>query len=162
LSKDQISKNINNKYNLCNEKRQVLASKRSLWYQIFPLQGKLDRGQSFLYPKDGMKKSLIALLLSALVFPGIGQIYKGKTRKGIFLILAASMLLAVLILGFFILYSYAYAAILSQAASPEAVSPAQLRLLLFNVITHPFILFIFGLLLATWVYGVVDAVRRTS
>jgi hypothetical protein len=108
-----------------------------------------------------MKNSLIALVLSAFVFPGIGQIYKRETRKGLFLILSTSLLLAVLVLGFFILYSYAYAGIVSQASSPEAVAPAQLHQLLINVITHPFILFIFGLLLATWVYGVIDAVKRT-
>ena len=109
-----------------------------------------------------MKNSLIALLLSAFVFPGVGQIYKRQIRKGVFLILAASLLLAVLILGIFILYSYAYTALLSQASSPEAVEPAQLRLLLIDVISHPFILFIFGLLLATWVYGIIDAGRRTG
>ena len=109
-----------------------------------------------------MKSPFIALLLSTFIFPGIGQIYKGEIRKGIFLILAASLLMAVLVLSVLILYNYAYAAILSQATSPEAIEPAQLQHLLVKVITHPFILFTFGLLLATWVYGIIDAVRRAG
>jgi hypothetical protein len=109
-----------------------------------------------------MKNPFIALLLSTFIFPGMGQIYKGELRKGVFLILATSLLLAVLVLGVVILYNYAYAAILSQATSPEAIDPAQLQHLLINVITHPFILFTFGLLLATWVYGIIDAVRRVD
>jgi len=109
-----------------------------------------------------MKNPVIALLLSAFVFPGIGQVYKGEARKGIFLILTASLLLAVLVLGIFILYSYAYAAILSQTSSPETIAPAQLQQLLVQVATHALILFTFGLLLAIWVYGVVDAGRRTG
>ena len=109
-----------------------------------------------------MQNPFIALLLSTFIFPGVGQIYKGELRKGVFLILAASLLLAVSVLSFFILYSYTYAAILSQATSPEAIDPAQLEHLLINIITHPFILFIFGLLLATWVYGIIDAVRRAD
>jgi hypothetical protein len=109
-----------------------------------------------------MKNSFIALLLSAFIFPGVGQAYKGEVRKGVFLILSASLLLAILVLGFLILYNYAYAAMLSQATSPETIDPAQLHHLLMTVITHPFILFIFGLLLATWVYGIIDAVRRTD
>lgn len=109
-----------------------------------------------------MKNSFIALLLSMFVFPGIGQVYKGEARKGVFLILSASLLLAVLVLGFFILYNYGYAALLSEAASPEAIDPAQLQNLLTHVIHHPFILFTFGLLLATWAFGIIDALRRPS
>lgn len=122
----------------------------------------MTKARDFYNLFGSMKNSIIALLLSAFVFPGVGQIYKRQTRKGVFLLLAASLLLAVLILGIFILYSYAYAAILSQASSPEAVEPAQLRLLLINVISHPFILFTFGLLMATWVYGIIDAARQTG
>jgi TM2 domain-containing membrane protein YozV len=109
-----------------------------------------------------MKNPFIALLLSMFIFPGVGQIYKGEVRKGVFLLLAASLLLAVLVLGFFMLYSYAYSAMLSQATSPDAIDPAQLQHLLISVVTHPFILFTFGLLLATWVFGIIDAARRTG
>ncbi len=109
-----------------------------------------------------MNSSVIAFLLSAFIFPGVGQVYKGDFKKGVFLILSASLLMAVLVLGVVILYSYAYAEILAQATSPEAIEPAQLQGLLWQVITRPFIQFTFGLLLATWVYGVFDAGRRTN
>jgi hypothetical protein len=109
-----------------------------------------------------MSSAVIAILLSAFIFPGLGQVYKGDVRKGIFLILSASLLMAVLVLSVVILYSYGYADIVSQAASPEAIESAQLRHLLVKVITRPFILFTFGLLLATWMFGVFDAGRRTT
>jgi hypothetical protein len=109
-----------------------------------------------------MSKAISAVLLSAFIFPGLGQVYKGEVKKGVFLLLSASLLLAVLVLGVVILYSYAYAGMVSQAASPEAIEPAQLQELLVGVITRPFILFISGLRLATWVYGVFDAGRRTT
>jgi hypothetical protein len=109
-----------------------------------------------------MKSTITAILLSTCIFPGLGQVYKGEVRKGVFLILAASLLLAATVLGAVILYSYAYAALVSQATSPEAIEPAQLQHLLVGVINHPFILFTFGLLLATWVYGIIDAGRQIS
>lgn len=107
-----------------------------------------------------MHSAVIAFLLSAFIFPGVGQVYKGDVKKGVFLILSASLLLAALVLGVLILYSYAYAEMLAQAESPEAIDPGQLQDLLMQVITRPFILFSFGLLLATWVFGIFDAARR--
>lgn len=109
-----------------------------------------------------MSSALFAIVLSAFIFPGLGQVYKGEARKGVFLILSASLLLAVLVLSVVILYSYGYADIVSQAASPEDIAPDQLQQLLMQVISRPFILFTFGLLLATWVFGVVDAGRRST
>ena len=110
-----------------------------------------------------MSSRLFAMFLSACIFPGLGQIYKGDVKKGVFLILTASLTMAVLVLGMVILYSYAYAEMVSQAASPEAIDSEQLQQLLLKVITRPFILFTFGLLLATWVYGVFDAgTKRTT
>jgi hypothetical protein len=109
-----------------------------------------------------MSINIVPFLLSAFIFPGIGQVYKGELKKGIFLILSTSLLLAVLVLGVVILYSYAYAEVLSRATSPEAIEPDQLHGLLLQVITRPPILFTFGLLLATWVYAIFDALRRSA
>lgn len=109
-----------------------------------------------------MHRSLIAPFLSAFIFPGIGQIYKGDYRKGVFLILTASLLLAVLVLSVLVAYSYAYADLVAQSSSPDAIEPAQLQALLGQVLTSPVILFAFGLLLATWVYGIFDAARRPA
>ncbi len=55
-----------------------------------------------------MHSAVVACLLSAFIFPGVGQVYKGEVKKGVFLILSASLLLAALVLGMVILYSYAY------------------------------------------------------
>jgi TM2 domain-containing membrane protein YozV len=109
-----------------------------------------------------MSSNFIAFLLSGFIFPGIGQIYKGEAKKGVFLLLSTSLLLAVLVLGVVISYSYAYAELLSQVTSPEAIVPEQMHSLLLQVITRPPILFTFGLLLATWVYGILDALRRSA
>jgi len=109
-----------------------------------------------------MSRSVLAVILSALVFPGLGQLYKRDFRKGVFLILSASLLLAVLVLSFLILYSFGYAEVVAQAGSDTAVTPVQLEQLLGQTIRHPLILFTLGLLLATWVYGLVDAGRAMS
>lgn len=108
-----------------------------------------------------MARQTKAVLLSALVFPGLGQTYKGEIKKGVFLIVSASLLLAVYLLSLIIMYSYAYAGLLATA-SPEAITPAQLRQLLVAVLTKPVSLFLLGLLLATWVFGIVDAGRPVS
>lgn len=42
-----------------------------------------------------MKRSLIALLLSIFVLPGMGHLYLGKKQKGVALILAVNLLLLV-------------------------------------------------------------------
>ena len=109
-----------------------------------------------------MSSPIFAIVLSAFIFPGIGQLYKGEVRKGVFLILSASLLLAVLVLGMVMLYSYGYAAVVAAGTPPEAIEVAQLQDILVGVVTHPFILFTFGLLLATWVYGFIDAGRRPN
>lgn len=40
-----------------------------------------------------MKRAVIALLLSALVLPGLGHLYLGRKQKGFFLVLAVNLLL---------------------------------------------------------------------
>jgi TM2 domain-containing membrane protein YozV len=106
-----------------------------------------------------MGRKIVAILLSAAVFPGLGQLYKGDLRKGVFLILSASLLLVILVLSFLILYSFGYADLVAQAGSAEAVPPEQLAALLGQTLSRPLILFTFGLLMATWSYSLVDAGR---
>ncbi len=106
-----------------------------------------------------MGRLLLAALLSALVFPGLGQVYKGEVRKGVCLILTASLLLVFLVVTFLISYSFGYAELVQQAGNPDAVTPEQLRQLLGQTLGKPLILFVFGLLLAAWVYGWLDAAR---
>ncbi len=46
--------------------------------------------------KNGkIKRPVIALLLSGLVLPGLGQLYLGRKVKGIFLVMAVNLLLLV-------------------------------------------------------------------
>jgi TM2 domain-containing membrane protein YozV len=40
-----------------------------------------------------MKRPIIALLLSALILPGLGQLYLGRRTKGIVLVMAINLLL---------------------------------------------------------------------
>lgn len=40
-----------------------------------------------------MKRPIIALLLSGLILPGLGQLYLGRRNKGIALIMAINLLL---------------------------------------------------------------------
>jgi len=40
-----------------------------------------------------MKRPIIALLLSALILPGLGQLYLGRRTKGIILVMAINLLL---------------------------------------------------------------------
>lgn len=42
-----------------------------------------------------MKRFIIALLLSGLILPGLGQLYLGRRNKGIALIMAVNLLLLV-------------------------------------------------------------------
>lgn len=109
-----------------------------------------------------MARKSTAILLSALIFPGLGQVYKGEVRKGVFLIVAASLLLASFILGLVVLYSYGYAELLATAPNIEAITPDQLKQLFLVVLTKPFSLFLLGLLLATWVFSIIDAGRNQS
>ena len=49
--------------------------------------------------REKMKKNIKAALLSALVFPGLGQIYKGRKLKGgILLLLVNILLLSILVI----------------------------------------------------------------
>ena len=45
-----------------------------------------------------MRQKIAAFLLSALVFPGLGQLYNQDRRKGIILVLAANGLLGLVFL----------------------------------------------------------------
>lgn len=98
-----------------------------------------------------MKENVKAMLLSALVLPGVGQIYRGRTVKGGLLIALVSLVLLV----FVVLAALALQKILPVvhvSGSVDAVAVAEiLRARL------PAFLWLGGILLCLWVYGVVDA-----
>ncbi|MDP3183042.1 MAG: hypothetical protein Q8M54_09545 [Desulfobaccales bacterium] len=102
-----------------------------------------------------MRQKIAAFLLSALVFPGLGQLYNQDRRKGVFLVLAANLLLGVLLLLGVILLSREYFAVFY----PRPLTWEILPLLLVDTLTHPLFLVPFLLLAGVWGFAAVDAVR---
>ncbi len=98
-----------------------------------------------------MKKKFTAALLSAFVFPGLGQIYQGnKLKGGILLILVNILLLTTL--G---LMLRGLNRIDIPAATPDYATSARIAEQLIG--GTPAITWIFGILFCLWVYGVLDA-----
>jgi len=100
-----------------------------------------------------MSSSVKAFLLSAFVFPGLGQLYKQERRKGLVVILAANFLFGLMLLAFLILFSQEYLA----SYYPAPITTEVLRPLLMKVITHPFFLVPCLILVGLWGYAAVDA-----
>jgi O-antigen/teichoic acid export membrane protein len=102
-----------------------------------------------------MRQGVKAFLLSALVFPGLGQLYNQDRRKGIFLVLSANLLFAILLLVGMVLLSQGY----YELFYPKPLTGAVLRELLGYILTRPLFLAPFCLLVGLWAYGAVDAAR---
>jgi len=105
-----------------------------------------------------MRQKITAFLLSALVFPGLGQLYNQDRRKGVILVLAANGLLGIVLLTGLILISREYTLVFF----PRPLTWDIGRLLLLDTLTHPVFWVPFGLLLALWGYAMVDAARRAG
>ncbi len=105
-----------------------------------------------------MRQKITAFLLSALVFPGLGQLYNQERRKGIILVLAANGLLGLALLIGVILISREYTLVFF----PRPLTTEMGRLLLMDTLMHPLFWLPFGLLLALWGYAAVDAARRAG
>jgi hypothetical protein len=100
-----------------------------------------------------MSLAIKAFLLSALVFPGLGQLYKHDRRKGVIIILLANLLLGVVFLSGMIHFSQIYMA----AFYPEPLSWDLVHPLLITVFSRPLFLIPFLALLALWAFAAVDA-----
>jgi len=105
-----------------------------------------------------MRQKITAFLLSALVFPGLGQLYNQDRRKGVILVLAANGLLGIVLLTGLILISREYTLVFF----PRPLTWDIGKLLLLDTLTHPVFWVPFGLLLALWGYAMVDAARRAG
>jgi hypothetical protein len=105
-----------------------------------------------------MRRALTAFLLSALVFPGLGQLYNQDRRKGVFLVLAANALLVALLLLALILISREYTAVYY----PRPLTGEIFRNLLVDTVANPLFWLPAGLLLALWGYAAVDAGRQAT
>lgn len=100
-----------------------------------------------------MRLEVKAFLLSALVFPGLGQLYKQDRRKGIILILCANLLLALVLLTGVMALSQEYLA----SVDPETITAEKLRVLLLQVLSRPLFYIPAGIFLALWGFAAVDA-----
>jgi hypothetical protein len=100
-----------------------------------------------------MTPKMAAFLLSALVFPGLGQLYNQERRKGVILVLAANGLLALVLLTGLILFSREYTTVFY----PRPLTWEMGRLMLRDTLSHPLFWLPLGLLLALWGYAMVDA-----
>lgn len=100
-----------------------------------------------------MRPTLKAFLLSALVFPGLGQLYKQDRRKGIVLILMANLTLALVLLTGVMALSQEY----MTAVYPEALTAEKLRVLLLAVLSRPLFYLPASLFLALWGFAAADA-----
>lgn len=103
-----------------------------------------------------MRQKITAFFLSALVFPGLGQLYNQDRRKGVILVLAANGLIGLVLLTGVILISREYTLVFF----PRPLTWDMGKLLLLDTITNPVFWVPFGLLLALWGYAMVDAVRQ--
>jgi hypothetical protein len=123
----------------------------SIWPET-PFLFSIDRLASFGYIL-AMSLPIKAFLLSALVFPGLGQLYKQDRRKGVILILLANLMLGVVLLSGMIHLSQEYIG----AFYPEPLTWEVLRPLLFTVLSRPLFWLPFMLLVAIWAFAAVDA-----
>ena len=102
-----------------------------------------------------MRQGIKAFLLSAFVFPGLGQLYNQDRKKGVALVLGANLLVGVILRVGMVLFSQDYLAVFY----PRPLTWELVKVLLMDTISHPLVWIPFGLLMALWGFAMVDAVR---
>ena len=100
-----------------------------------------------------MRFAAKAFLLSAFVFPGLGQVYKQDRKKGVLLLVSANLLLAFLLLAGVMVLSQEY----MTSVYPAALNAENLRVLLKHVISRPLFYLPAAIFLAIWGYAAMDA-----
>ena len=100
-----------------------------------------------------MRPAFKAFLLSAFVFPGLGQLTKQDRHKGVLLLLAANLLLAFLLLAGVMVLSQEYMA----SVYPAAITTDNLRMMLTRIIHRPLFYVPAALFLAVWAFAALDA-----
>jgi len=98
-----------------------------------------------------MKKNFKAALLSALVFPGLGQIYKGQKLKGGMLLLLVNFLL----LSVLVIILRGLNRIDIPAAIPDITASTRIAKQLLT--GNPAFSWASGALFCVWFYAVLDA-----
>jgi O-antigen/teichoic acid export membrane protein len=102
-----------------------------------------------------MRPGLKAFLLSAFVFPGLGQLYNQDRKKGVALVLGTNLLMGVTLLVGMVLFSQEYLGVFY----PRPLTWELVKLLLIDTISHPLFWIPCGLLMAVWGFAMVDAAR---
>ena len=102
-----------------------------------------------------MRQGIKAFLLSAFVFPGLGQLYNQDRKKGVALVLGTNLLLGVVLLVSLVLFSQEYLGVFY----PRPLTWELVKVLLIDTLSHPLFWVPFGLLMAVWGFAMVDAAR---
>jgi TM2 domain-containing membrane protein YozV len=102
-----------------------------------------------------MRQAIIAFLLSAFVFPGLGQLYNQNRKKGVILVLLANLLFGVLLLAGMVLFSRGY----HEYFYPQPLTWKIIKELLRYLLGHPLFFLPLSLLLGLWGFAALDAGR---
>ena len=105
-----------------------------------------------------MSLALKAFLLSAFVFPGLGQLYKQDQKKGVLLLVSANLLLALVLLAGVMVLSQEY----MTSVYPEALNYENLRVLLKQIVSRPLFYVPAAIFLAIWGFAAADAALAPS
>ena len=100
-----------------------------------------------------MRFAVKAFLLSAFVFPGLGQLYKQDRYKGILLLLAANLLMAFVLLTGVMVMSQEY----MSTVYPATLTAENLRILLAQIVGKPLFYVPAIIFLALWGFAAADA-----
>lgn len=103
-----------------------------------------------------MRQAIIAFLLSAFVFPGLGQLYNQDRKRGVILVLLANLLLGIVLLAGLALFSQGY----YTYFYPKPLTGPVMGELGRYLLTHPLFFLPFCLLLGLWGFAALDAGRR--
>ena len=102
-----------------------------------------------------MRQAIIAFLLSAFVFPGLGQLYKNDRKKGIILVLLTNLFFGVLLLVGLALFSRGY----YEYFYPKPLTLDVVKELFRYLLGSPFFFLPLSLLLGLWIFAALDALR---
>jgi len=102
-----------------------------------------------------MRQAIIAFLLSAFVFPGLGQLYNQDRKKGIILVLLANLLLGLLLLAGLVVFSQGY----YEYFYPKPLTGPVVKELGRYLLAHPLFFLPLCALLGLWGFAALDAAR---
>ncbi len=102
-----------------------------------------------------MRQAIIAFLLSAIVFPGLGQLYNQDRKRGIILVLLANLLLGIVFLAGLALFSQGY----YEYFYPKPLTGPVIKELGRYLLTQPLFFLPLCFLIGLWGFAMLDAVR---